>query len=614
MTRSTDPFVRIQDLAISYRTAQGRPPVHVVHDVSLQVELGQTLAIVGESGSGKSTVARTLLGYLRPGSFVRGGSVTVGGQDVFALKGPELRELRGGTVALVAQNAGQALTPSMRIGKQVAEALTVHGGAASDERVAELLDQVALPNRLARSYPHELSGGQQQRVAIAMAVAARPQALVLDEPTTALDVVTQAGVLRLLRDLSDELNAATLLVSHDLGVVAGMADDVLVMRDGRQVEYRPARELFAAPADDYTRMLLASAPRLTDDGLVEVTDDGTRRVRSRVDVRDTEALIRGSDVRVTYGRGSRAVHAVNGVDLEVRRGEVVALVGESGSGKSTLAWSVAGLTPPSGGALTYSGGAATDPEGTEVAEADLTKPVRRRPLGLRRRIQLVFQNADTALNPRLTVGTSIRRPLQLFRTARGKEKQRVGELLGQVELPAEFARRLPGQLSGGQRQRIGIARALAGDPTVIIADEITTALDVSVQASVLRLLDDIRRENRLACIFISHDLAVVRGIADRVLVMHDALVVEEGLTAAVFGNPRHPYTRELLSATLVVPDGASATAQGPSGDAEWVMQDPLAQAGSERTWKPDPDGAWEDHGDGHRSRAWLPVDAPSEHP
>ncbi len=606
MTQSVDPFVRIEDLSISYRTDQGRPPVHVVQDVSLQVALGQTLAIVGESGSGKSTVARTLLGYLRPGSFVRHGAVTVGGQDVFALKGPDLRALRGGTVALVAQNAGQALTPSMRVGKQIAEALTVHGGSASEERIAELLEQVSLPPRLARSHPHELSGGQQQRVAIAMAVAARPKVLVLDEPTTALDVVTQAGVLRLLRDLSDELDAATVLVSHDLGVVAGMADDVLVMREGRQVEYRPAQQLFSAPAEDYTRMLLASAPRLTDDGLVEVADDGSRRVRPRADVGDADALIRGSDVRVTYGRGSRAVHAVNGVDLEVRRGEVVALVGESGSGKSTLAWSVAGLTPPSGGGLVYSDGDAREPEGSDVVDADLTKPVRRRPLGLRRRIQLVFQNADTALNPRLSVGTSIKRPLQLFRTARGGEKQRVGELLGQVELPAEFARRLPGQLSGGQRQRIGIARALAGDPTVIIADEITTALDVSVQASVLRLLDDIRRENQLACIFISHDLAVVRGIADRVLVMHNALVVEEGPTASVFADPRHPYTRELLAATLVAP-AAEETADGADA-ATWMSQDPLQDAGAERRWRPDPDGGWEDHGGGHRSRRWLPLE------
>ncbi|NLE96385.1 MAG: ABC transporter ATP-binding protein [Propionibacterium sp.] len=603
------PFVSIEDLAISYHTGPGRPPTHVVHDISLDVDLGSTLAIVGESGSGKSTVARTLLGYLRPGSFIRGGTVHVDGEDVFALSGSELRALRGGTVALVAQNAGQALTPSMRCGAQIAEALTVHGGAASEEKVHELLEQVALPSRLARSYPHELSGGQQQRVAIAMAVAARPKVLVLDEPTTALDVVTQAGVLRLLRDLTAELNTATLLVSHDLGVVAGMADDVLVMQEGRKMEHAPSKRLFRRPGDDYTRMLLASAPRIGDDGLVEIDDDGTRRIRPRAELGDSDVIVRGEDVQVTYGRGPKAVRAVAGVDIEVKRGEVVALVGESGSGKSTLAWAVAGLTPPSGGELEYLGDVAleeTDVEPT-AEERDLTRPVRRRPLGLRRRIQLVFQNADTALNPRLSVGTSIKRPLQLFKTAAKSDAgRRTGELLEQVELPADFAGRLPGQLSGGQRQRIGIARALAGDPTVIIADEITTALDVSVQASVLRLLDDIRREEQLACIFISHDLAVVRGIADRVLVMQNALVVEEGPTEAVFSDPQHPYTKELLTATLVAPAGADDDA-GPE-DEEWIAVDPLAEAGGERTWQPDAQGGWNNHGDGHRSRAWLPID------
>lgn len=610
MTQQTGdaPFVRIDDLSISYRTGAGRPPTHVVHDISLDVELGRTLAVVGESGSGKSTVARTLLGYLRPGSFIRGGTVTVGGEDVFALRGRDLRSLRGGTVALVAQNAGQALTPTMRVGAQINEALTVHGGTADEAHVHELLDQVALPARTARSYPHELSGGQQQRVAIAMAVAARPKVLVLDEPTTALDVVTQAGVLRLLRDLADELGTATLLVSHDLGVVAGMADDVLVMQEGRRMEYGPAGRVFGRPKDPYTRMLLASAPRLGDDGLVEVDDEGNRRLRPRAEVGDTDTVVRGRDVRITYGRGSKAVHAVAGVDIDVRRGEVVALVGESGSGKSTLAWAVAGLTPPRDGELEYLGDVSLDDTTVDATEAerDLTKPVRRRPLGLRRRIQLVFQNADTALNPRLSVGTSIKRPLQLFRTAsKDRAKDRVGDLLEQVELPREFAGRLPGQLSGGQRQRIGIARALAGDPTVIIADEITTALDVSVQASVLRLLDDIRREEQLACIFISHDLAVVRGIADRVLVMHNARVVEEGPTEAVFVDPQHPYTRELLTATLVAPGQSEADTE----DEDWIAVDPLEGAGVERDWKPDPDGGWHDHGDGHRSRAWLPIDA-----
>ena len=598
VTAGTAPIVQVRDLSVSYRTAHDAEPVHVVHDISFDVRSGECLAVVGESGSGKSTVARTLLAYLRAGSFLRSGSVHVAGDEVFALSGEALRELRGGTVALVAQNAGQALTPSMRVGAQIREAVTVHGGEADERRIAELLDQVALPARVARSYPHELSGGQQQRVAIAAAVAARPEVLVLDEPTTALDVITQAEMLRLLRELSAELNAASVLVSHDLGVVAGMADHVLVMQDGRQVEHAPADRLFAAPAEPYTRMLLASAPRLGDGGLVTVTPDGTRSVRPRPAPRTSPVLVRGEDVTVTYGRGKHAVHAVDGVDLEVHRGEVVALVGQSGSGKSTLAWAVAGLTPPTGGSLTYheppkdaEGGEGADAQPTEY---DLRAPVRKRPLSLRRRIQVIFQNADTALNPRLSVGTSIKRPLHLFRTVpRERADERVSELLEEVELPASFARRLPAQLSGGQRQRIGIARAMAGAPWVLVADEVTTALDVSVQGSVLTLLDDVRREEDVGCIFISHDLAVVEGIADRVLVMHEARVVEEGPVAAVLGDPRHPYTRELLGATLSPPR--------PPGEeaAEEVAEHPETP----EAWR-DADGGWEDHGSGHRSRRW----------
>ena len=373
------------------------------------------------------------------------------------------------------------------------------------------------------------------------------------------------------------------------------------MQEGRIVEHAGAAALFGAPQDPYTRMLLASAPRLSDDGLVEVHEDGTRSVRPRADVGDADVVLAGRDVTVTYGRGERAVRAVNGVDLDVRRGEVVALVGESGSGKSTLAWAVAGLTAPSSGMLTYTGDVATGdaPAASTDGDHDLTRPVRRRPLGLRRRIQMIFQNADTALNPRVSVGTSVARPLRLFRTVeRHQVTERSEQLLQEVELPPEFLRRLPGQLSGGQRQRVGIARALAGSPTIIIADEVTTALDVSVQASVLRLLDDIRRDEQLACLFISHDLAVVHGIADRVLVMHDAVVVEEGPTSAVFREPRHPYTRELLAATLAPPDDPTAGREN------------LGRA-VDRAWRPDPDGGWADHGGGHRSRTWLPRETPA---
>jgi peptide/nickel transport system ATP-binding protein len=561
------PIVSVNSLSVAYRS--GGRDVPVVHDVSFDVAEGRTLALVGESGSGKSTVAATLLGHLRHGSRITGGSVRVDGRDVFALPARELRRLRGGTVAMVGQNAGHALTPSMRVGKQIAEV----GG---DVPVVDLLEQVRLPRaaELARRYPHELSGGQQQRVAIAMAVAARPRVLVLDEPTTGLDVVTQRGVLDLIAALRDELGLAAVLVSHDLGVVAHMADEVTVLRSGQVVEAAPTRKLFRAPEDPYTRRLLASVPRLDDAGLAVVGEAGERDLRPKAEVpADAAVAVRARDVTIDYG----ASRAVDGVSFDVRRGEVLALVGESGSGKSTLAWTLAGLRTPSGGTMTHEAG-------------DLARPAHKRPLVLRRRVQLVFQNADTSLNPRRSVGDAVRRPLRYFGTAVGRDEaaDRARQLIADVRLDPALAERLPAQLSGGQRQRIGIARALAGEPDVLIADEITTALDVSVQADVLRLLDDLRRERDLACLFISHDLAVVRGIADRVVVLRNGVVVEEGPTEAVFADPGHPYTRRLMAAALE-----------PDPDAQ-----PLVENAPDWEDAAAPDDVWTDLGDGHRVRRW----------
>ena len=565
--------VSVDSLSVAYRS--GGREVPVVHEVSLEVAPGHTLALVGESGSGKSTVAATLLGHLRHGSRVTGGSVHVDGRDVFALPARELRLLRGGTVAMVGQNAGQALTPTMRIGRQIEEA----GGEVP---VVDLLEQVRLPRpaELARRYPHELSGGQQQRVAIAMAIAARPKVLVLDEPTTGLDVITQRSVLDLIAALRDELGLAAVLVSHDLGVVAHMADEVCVLNTGRVVESAATRRLFTAPQDPYTKRLLASVPRLDDAGLAVVDEAGERTVRAKAAVPDAAPVaVAAHDVTIDYG-STRAVH---GVSFDVRRGEVLALVGESGSGKSTLAWTLAGLRTPSGGTLTHEAG-------------DLARPAPKRPLSLRRRVQLVFQNADTSLNPRRSVGDAVRRPLRFFGTATGRTEaaEQARRLIADVRLDPALADRLPAQLSGGQRQRIGIARALAGEPDVLIADEITTALDVSVQAEVLRLLDDLRRERDLACLFISHDLAVVRGIADRVIVLRHGVVVEEGPTEAVFGAPGHPYTRRLMAAALEPdPDAPPRTDDAP----DW-------------TDAADADTGWTDLGDGHRVRRWTPLTSP----
>ncbi|WP_337830431.1 ABC transporter ATP-binding protein [Pseudonocardia sp. TMWB2A] len=548
------PVARVSGLGIAYRA--GRADVPVVRGVSFAVEPGCTLGLVGESGSGKSTVAAALLGHLRRGSRITAGTVALHGEDVFAAGPRRVRALRRGTVAMVAQNSGAVLTPSMRIGVQLAEALP-EGTGDRDTRVAELLDRVRLDPALAPRYPHQLSGGQQQRVSIAMAVAARPDLLVLDEPTTGLDVLTQEEVLRLLAELAEADGLASVLVSHDLGVVRRMADEVLVLRDGEPVEQRPAPELFADPRTAYTRRLLASVPRLTDTGLAEVGEDGTRTVRDRAagaPAGDRPVAVQVDGARITYG----GTVAVEDVSFTVRRGEVLAIVGESGSGKSTLARALAGLVTPAGGTLRL-----CTPDGAPAG--DLSRPAGRRPVEVRRALQMAFQSADTALNPRRTVGSSLARPVRLFGTATGRAgvARRVAELVADVRLDASFAGRLPAQLSGGQRQRVGIARALAGDPAVVVADEVTTALDVSVQASVLALLDDLRRERDLAVLLISHDLAVVRGLADRVLVLRHGRVVEHGPTAEVFADPQHPYTRELLTAARYTDLGSPEETPAP---------------------------------------------------
>ncbi|MDO4100070.1 dipeptide ABC transporter ATP-binding protein [Clavibacter michiganensis] len=554
--------VRVADLAISY--AAGRTDVPVVRGVSFEIRAGRALGLVGESGSGKSTVARTLLAHLRRGSRIVGGAVEVAGDDVFALSPAATRELRGGTAAVVAQNAGQALTPSMRVGRQLREALESHGLPSEDERVEELIRLVRLPEpaTIVRRYPHQLSGGQQQRIAIAMAVAARPRVLVLDEPTTALDVVTQAAVLTLIRDLARELGMAVLLVSHDLGVVSTMVDEIAVMRDGVIVEHRPTAELFASPEHPYTRELLAAIPGGPGAAGPAPAED------------QVTPMVVADGLVVRYARGLPP--AVSDVSFTIAPRETLAVVGESGSGKTTLATALAGLVPTESGTFRFQG---------DGVEGDLTSAVAGRSPALRRAVQLVFQNADTSLNPRRTVGAAIARPLKLF-TGRASA-ERVGEILTEVGLSPDFAARLPNQLSGGQRQRVGIARALAAGPQLVIADEITTALDVRVQAEILDLLARLQRDKGLSCLFISHDLAVVRGVADRVAVMTGGRIVEIGPTERVFQGPNHPYTRQLLAATLE--PGATELPR---------VEDVTA------TWRDAAGGGWRELGDGHRIRDW----------
>ncbi|GAB3847138.1 ATP-binding cassette domain-containing protein [Nesterenkonia populi] len=530
------PVAEVDGLSISYRA--GRRMVPVAIDVSFTLHRGGAVALVGESGSGKTTVATSLLAALRPGSEIVFGAVRVSGDDVFGLKGDALRRLRGGRVAMVAQNAGHALTPSMRAGAQIAEVLAAHGMDSGPERVEQIARRVHLEDpALLQRYPHELSGGQQQRVAIAAAIAAEPSVLVLDEPTTALDVITQRGILDLIAELRENLGVAVVLVSHDLGVVAEIADSALVLRRGEVVEQGPAEQLLSRPEHAYTRKLVAAAPKLS-----------TEQTRSDEQQSGGEVVLSCEGLNVRYSRN--APLAVEGFTAEIRRGETLAVVGQSGSGKSTVAKALAGLLAADAGAISFLPASSAS---AEADASDLVKPAGKRSRDTLRAVQLIFQNADLALNPRRTVGDAIARPMRVFRLASGRYiRERVTALLEEVGLDGSFADRVPAQLSGGQRQRIGIARALAAEPSLLIADEITTALDVSVQADVLDLLADLQRRRGLSCLFISHDLAVVQRVAHRVAVMKDGSVVETGPVDRILSAPEQAYTRRLLEATVHV--------------------------------------------------------------
>ncbi|MFG2106490.1 ABC transporter ATP-binding protein [Micromonospora chersina] len=555
------PSVDVQDLSVSYLSGKRR--VDVLSGVSLRLAPGEVLGLVGESGSGKSTLAGALLGSLRTSSFISSGTVTVDGRDVFRLKGKTLREFRSSRIALVPQNAGAALTPTMRIVDQIAEAFPKEAVASRSDRRAraeELLRLVRLPSAAAAldKYPHQFSGGQQQRIAIAMALAARPSLLVLDEPTTGLDVVTQAAILDTLSRLHRELGMSMVLVSHDLGVIDRMCTHVAVLRKGRIVESGPTRDVLSRAQHPYTRGLIASVPRIAapgippslDDAAIdafdrgEVTDPATDTVQVRRAPTGTAKVLEIRNLTVDYrhkhvpGTGP----TVQGVDLDVHAGEIVALVGESGSGKSTIANVVAGLQKRETGTLTLASTTALEPT------------VARRSKAVRQAIQFIFQNADTSLNPRRTVRDAVSRPLRLF-DVRGRS---VEAALADVELQSSFSERLPGQLSGGQRQRVGIARAVAAEPKLVLADEIVSALDVSVQSSILRLMDRLAQEKDLGILFITHDLAVVRAVADRVVVLYLGRTVEEGRVDEIFDEVCHPYTKLLLDAVIELGDDHTA--------------------------------------------------------
>jgi len=539
---ATNNVLDIADLRVTFATDAG--DMVAVRDVSLSVAPGEVVAIVGESGSGKTVTAKTILGLL-PDTAVARGAVLLGANNVVELSGARLRAIRGTDVAMVFQEPSTALNPVYTVGWQIAEGLRAHGKYTKKQaraKAIEILEKVGIPDPKTRVdyYPHQFSGGQKQRVVIAMALVLEPGLIVADEPTTALDVTVQAEILDLLRRVRDEFGTAILLITHNMGVVADLADRVVVMYQGDVVEEASAVELFARPQNPYTQKLLASVPRL---------GTGGARAAARAEQRNAALaapVVVAKDLVIEYpGRlGLSGFRAVNGVSFSISPGEVLGLVGESGSGKTTIGRAIGGLTKITGGSLEVLGH-----EMLGIKERTF-KPVRSD-------IGFVFQDPASSFNPLLTIAQAVAEPLVVHKRAgdAAAARSRVDELLEAVQLPKNFGDRFPHELSGGQRQRASLARSLALEPTLLIADEPTSALDVSVQARVLELFAELQKEFGFAALFISHDLAVVDMLADRIAVLYHGELVEEGPGSQVLGAPQHPYTQRLL-ASLPVPDPA----------------------------------------------------------
>ena len=551
----------IADLTISFKTEDGI--VEAVKGIGFDVAPGEIVAVVGESGSGKSVTSMSVLGLL-PKTSTIAGDVRLDEQEIAGLKEKDLRKIRGNEIAMIFQEPMTALKPVYTVGWQIREALRSHqdiSKAAADSRTIELLEMVGIPNPPERfkQYPHQLSGGLRQRVVIAMAIACDPKVIIADEPTTALDVTVQAEILGLLRKLRDTLNTAIVLITHDMGVVADLADRVVVMYQGEIVEEAPVDELFASPKEEYTRKLLAAVPvlgqrpenrRLLDNAGIDVNSTEAAKIAEEIRLADTElqAQIEESapaleiiDLVLEYPgrRGQQKNRAVDGVSLSINKGEILGLVGESGSGKSTVGRCAIGLLRATSGTVS-------------IAGRDITKLSNKELRPLRRYFSIVFQDPASTLDPKMTIGESVAEPLVLHKIVRGKElNDRVATLLDKVELSGHYRNRYPHELSGGQRQRVAIARALALDPQLLIADEPTSALDVSVQARVLDLFLDLQQSLQFACLFISHDLAVVDLLADRVAVMQRGKLIEVGTRDQVLHSPQQDYTRRLLSAAPV---------------------------------------------------------------
>ena len=531
----SDPVLQVSNFTVEFWVDGSWYPAAV--DMNFDVQAGKTLAIVGESGSGKSTTAMGIMDLLASNARMSG-SVKVKGSEMIGVPKSQLRKFRGREVAYIFQEPMTALNPVYTIGFQIVETLRTHfdmGPKAAKARAIELITLVEIPNPELSfdKYPHQLSGGQRQRAMIAQSLACDPALLIADEPTTALDVTVQAEVLDLMRGLRTKLNSAILLITHDMGVVADMADEILVMKDGLTVEHGSSDQIFNKPTHPYTQSLLKSVPKL-----------GTVKQRAAIDNKK-QPVIKLTDVTIAYPKRGRIPEfvAVRDFNLEIFPGEIVGLVGESGSGKTTVGRAAIGLLPIKSGKL-------------EIVGKDISKATQKELFPIRRHTGIVFQDPASSLNPRLPIGESIGEPILLAGLAKGAElNHRVEELLQQVELPRSYRNRFPHELSGGQRQRVGIARALALTPDLLIADEPTSALDVSVQARFLDLLLELQDKLKFACLFISHDLAVVDILAHRIAVMQDGRLVEEGDRDSILKNAKNEYTRRLIAA-VPVPDPA----------------------------------------------------------
>lgn len=553
----TMALLEVKDLCVSYRNPSSDELTMAVDGVSFKVDRGETLGVVGESGCGKSTLARALMAYCRPGGTIAGGEVLFNDKDILRFDDEEIRELRGSRIAMVPQDPLASLTYHMKVGAQVDEILQIHqklGANAARLQTLKLFEGTNLPTpeKIYDRYPHENSGGQRQRIVIAGALACQPDLLILDEPTTALDTTTEMQVLKLVKELRDQMGTALVYITHDLTLTDYMCETVLVMLDGKVVERGKASRIFTAPRTDYGKSLVAAIPRIDAD-IGETAPPRKRKTGG--------SLLKVEHLSFRYAqRWSLAAlfnpqeeqFAVDDVSFDLGPGETLGLVGESGSGKSTLANVIVGLLAPTSGEVTFD-------------DVNINAIDKHRSVDLRRRIQIVFQDPLSSLNPRRRIETILTRPQQVFFGTKGQAaRDRAVELLEDMELSSDLLSRFPRQLSGGQQQRVAIARAFAADPDLILCDEVTSALDVSVQAHVLELLKGIQRKSGAACLFISHDLGVVKQVADQTLVLQKGQVVEAGPTRTVFDNPAHAYTRLLLAAASRREDYAELSPPSPA--------------------------------------------------